>query len=162
MDYLFAMTQTMKPTVFSVFLLALASCGPLPVYYRDGSDQTRTNSDVTNCQVAALKAAPIALETRQHPPTYYPAERHCDGDNCWVRPGYWVPGQIYTVDLNEALRQRVEQNCMAQKGYQRLELPRCDQAEIAALSSQEGPGGLTPYSCALRQKDGNTIILPPL
>lgn len=155
------MPHSMRLVGFSVCILALASCGPLPVYYQEGYDQTRVNSDTTACQVKALNDAPVATEIRQRPPIYQPPIQHCHAGNCWVRPGYWVDGGTYTVDVNEALRGRVEQECMARKGYQRLDLPRCSQDQITALSSQRA-GGLGEASCALRQKDGNTIILPPL
>lgn len=148
--------------LFCVGLLALASCGPLPVYYRSGADQTRINSDTLICEVKSLKEAPVANQIRQRPPIFYPPVQQCHGGNCWTRPGYWVDGGTYTVDVNAGLRARLEQSCMTQKGYQRFELPRCSADQVAALSGKPGSGGLSEASCALRQKNGSTIILPPL
>jgi hypothetical protein len=60
---------------------------------------------------------------------------------------------------------------MAQKGYQQVELPRCTKEQAAALqslsarstrSSGLSKNGLSENACALRQKDGSTVILPKL
>ena len=153
-------------TAFSFVVLGLASCGPLPVYYRSGNDQTRTNSDTLTCKVAALKDAPVANQIRQRPPVYYPGRQYCNAGGCWTGPGYWVDGGTYTVDVNQGLRSQLEQRCMAQKGYQRLELPRCTKEQIAKLQSMPGrnrhDAGLSQESCAVLQSNGTTVILPPL
>lgn len=150
----------------ALLLLGLASCGPLPVYYNEGRDQTRTNSDTVTCKLEALKEAPVANQIRQRPPVYYPGRQHCHDGKCWSSPGYWVDGGSYTVDVNQGLRRQLEQRCMAQKGYRRLELPRCTKEQIAALQTLPGSAkrgaGLPENACAVRQSDGNTIILPPL
>lgn len=153
-------------TSISIVLLGLVSCGPLPVYYNADSDQARTSSDTLACQVKALKDAPVANEIRQRAPVYYPGTQHCSQGKCWSRPGYWVDGGFYTVDLNQGLRKRVEQSCMAQKGYQQLELPRCTKEQAAALQSvserSSQSSALAENACALRKKDGSTVILPKL
>ncbi len=153
-------------SVISIALLGLAACGPLPVYYDEGKDQTRTNSDTLTCKVAALKQAPVANQIRHRPPVYYPGRQHCNNGHCWTTPGYWVDGGTYTVDVNLGLRSQLEQRCMAQKGYRRLELPRCSKEQIAALQSLPGStqrgAGLSENACAVQQSNGNTVILPPL
>lgn len=165
------MTKPCLASAFSFVFLGLAACGPLPVYYKTGSDQTRTNSDTLTCEVKALKDAPVANQIRQRPPVYYQGRRHCNSSgSCWTSPGYWVDGGTYTVDVNQGLRNQLEQNCMAQKGYRRLELPRCTKEQITALQSQlgstqgatAGAAGLPEEACAVRQSNGNTVILPPL
>lgn len=179
----------MRLMIFSIGMLGLAACGPLPVYYRADTAFGQQQTDELACAVKALKEAPVANEIRQRPPVYYPGGQYCSGGNCWTRPGYWVDGGIYTVDVNEGLRSRLEQSCMAQKGYQRLELPRCSKEEIATYSTPAGPAAsgtglsgsvrsgtgqssvqksgrnspvLTQQSCVVRLKDGSTRILSPL
>ncbi|OIQ43149.1 MAG: hypothetical protein BM560_02945 [Roseobacter sp. MedPE-SWde] len=161
------MMKTHIACALSLVFLGLAACGPLPVYYKTGSDQTRTNSDTLTCEVKAQKEAPVANQIRQRPPVYYPGRSHCNSaGNCWTSPGYWVDGGTYTVDVNQGLRRQLVQNCMAQKGYRRLELPRCTKEQIAVLQSQpksaRSAGGLPAEACAVRQSNGNTVILPPL
>ncbi len=162
-DLMFKLPRT---SAISFVFLGLVACGPLPVYYNTGSDQTRTNSDTLSCKVNALKDAPVANQIRHRPPVYYPGRQHCNNGNCWTTPGYWVDGGTYTVDVNLGLRSQLEQRCMAQKGYRRLELPRCSKEQIAALQSLPGRNqratGLPENACAVQQSNGNTIILPPL
>ncbi|MEX0303442.1 MAG: hypothetical protein AB3N24_13565 [Leisingera sp.] len=138
-------------------LLAAAACGPLPVYYKQGADVSRLQSDELSCATAALKDAPVANEIRQHPPIYYPSRKVCSGGNCYYQPGYWMPGSLYTVDVNKPLRHRLEKSCMASKGYQQIALKRCTQRNAAApADSRLQP--LTEASCAQRNRDGSVSI----
>ena len=160
------MSKFHRSSAFSLVFLGVVACGPLPVYYNAGSDQTRTNGDTLTCKVNALKDAPVANQIRQRPPVYYPGRQYCNDGGCWTSPGYWVDGGTYTVDVNLGLRSQLEQRCMGQKGYRRLELPRCTKEQIAALQSLPGSArrdaGLPENACAVLQSNGNTVILPPL
>jgi hypothetical protein len=162
----YSMSNIRLASAFSVVLLGVAACGPLPVYYNAGSDQTRTNSDTLTCNVTALKEAPVANQIRQRPPVYYPGRQYCNANGCWTGPGYWVDGGTYTVDVNQGLRSQLVQRCMAQKGYQRLELPRCTKEQITQLQSvpsgSHPTAGLSTEACAVQQSNGTTVILPPL
>lgn len=163
------MVNPKRLTLIYIGLLGLASCGPLPVYYRVGANVAQLQTDTLSCEVKALKEAPVANEIRHRPPVFYPGGQYCSGGNCWSRPGYWVDGGTYTVDVNLGLRNRLEQSCMANRGYQLIDLPRCSQQQIAAYLSQPGSQTtrgkqpkLSETSCALRLKDGTTRILSPL
>lgn len=123
----------------------LAACGPIDVYYRQGAPVQRLESDTLSCKVDALKKAPVANQLRQQPATYYPGERICRDGSCWTRPGHWVEGRIYTVDINQNLRQRLEQSCMAAKGYQQLPIRRCTMKEASARLAY-APDRLAPLS----------------
>ena len=138
-------------------LLGAAACGPLPVYYKQGTEVSRLQSDELTCATRALKDAPVANEIRQHPPIYHPGRKICSGVSCYYRPGYWVEGSIYTVDVNKPLRKRLEKSCMASKGYQQIALKRCTRRSAAAPA---GPrlAPLTETSCAQRNRDGSTSI----
>lgn len=140
-------------------LLGAAACGPVPVYYRQGAEVSRLQTDELACQTQALKDAPVANEIRQRPPVFYPGRKVCHGGNCYYHPGYWVEGGIYTVDVNKPLRRRLEQTCMAGKGYQQIALKRCTQRNAAAAP---GPrlAPLTEAACARRNRDGSVVIRP--
>ncbi len=149
-----------KPLKFlcgSLLLLGAAACGPLPVYYKPGTETARLQTDELGCQAAALKDAPVANEIRQNPPIFYPGRKVCHSGGCYYRPGYWVDGSIYTVDVNKPLRQRLEKSCMAAKGYQQITLKRCTQRSASAPA---GPylEPLTEASCAQRNRDGSISI----
>lgn len=140
-------------------LLGTAACGPVPVYYRQGAEVSRLQSDELGCQTQALKDAPVANEIRQRPPVFYPGRKVCHGGNCYYHPGYWADGGIYTVDVNKPLRRRLERSCMAAKGYQQIALKRCTQLHSAAAA---GPrlAPLTEAACAQRNRDGSVLIRP--
>ena len=154
----------------SVFLLSavlagLSACAPLSIYHQPGVSVTRLNTDRTDCEVAALRDAPVANQIRRHPPTFVPGPLVCDANgNCFRRPGYWVSGGYYTVDVNANLRGRVENICMAQRGYQPVSIPRCSEAVKRAApprSTQRLPQ-LTEASCAIRYDDGSWQIVNPV
>lgn len=158
----------MRHSLANWFLLALVAavtaCGPIPVYHREGTDRGRVENDTLSCMTEALKQAPVANEIRHTPDRYYPGARHCVDGKCWTRPGYWVQGTTYTVDVNLGLRKRLEQSCMAQKGYQQVPLQRCSQAEVGqrlASEPQRQPV-LTEGTCVWRSPDGQLHILPPI
>lgn len=153
----------MKPSVLMpCLLLILAGCAPMSIYYRTGTPVARMQADTTRCEVRALREAPVATQIRQYPPTYVPGARVCNArGDCWTRPGYWIDGPLYTVDVNARLRARVEQLCMAEKGYRPVDLPLCP-AEVR----QSTPPGvttvlppLTPEACVIRNSDGSWQIV---
>jgi len=143
-------------------LVLLAACGPVPSFYREGVSVSRLASDQTACAVSALRDAPVANEIRQNPPIFFPGSRICNtSGQCYTRPGYWVDGGIYTVDVNRSLRSRVLNACMAAKGYGVVDLPRCTQNVSRPTSGRVPP--LTSASCVIVGRDGiNQIVTPGL
>ena len=139
----------------------LSACVPLDTYYKAGIAPVRLQEDTTNCQVRALRDAPVALQTRLAPPVFIPARRICDGaNNCTVRPGYWQRGNTYEVDVNKDLRGRVETQCMQSKGYQRAQISACKSGEatVPATGAARLPK-LTERSCYTRNPDGTLRVL---
>jgi len=137
-------------------------CSPFRLYYQPGVAVEAMQRDQLACETRALAAAPVANQIRQSPPRYVPARRYCraPGD-CYSRGGYFVGGDIYTVDVNADLRRRVERQCMADQGYAFTELPRCrtgiaDQVPVAA--TQVLPP-LTDQSCVISNEDGTWQIV---
>jgi len=120
-------------------------------------------SDTLVCDTQALRDAPVANEIRQSPPMYYPGERYCNGTNCYQRPGFWVQGDIYTVDVNRSLRQQIAQNCMAKKDYRLVKLPNCNIsiANAAGTAQTTRLPQLSENSCAIKNKDGSFQIVEP-
>lgn len=143
--------------------LALGACGPLTLYYRPGVSVSRMQTDTTRCEVAALKDAPVANQIRQRPPIYFPGQQYCGPKGCVYRPGYWVDGGYYTVDVNRDLRSRVLDLCMAEKGYQPVSVPRCSPAVTAAapqIPTRTLPA-LAENSCSIQYDDGTWQIVTP-
>lgn len=147
-----------------ILSVALASCGPLSTYYRDGVSVSRQQSEILDCQVSSLRYAPVANEIRQSPPIYFPGRTVCNASgHCYVTPGWWQPGNVYTVDRNAGLRAQVERQCMAQKGFAPVELPRCKQnvtAQVFPAPNSKLPA-LGPNSCIAKLGDGTLRIVTP-
>lgn len=144
--------------------LALAACAPLSIYYRPDVSVARLQTDQTNCEVSALRDAPVANQVRERPPIYFPGRQICGPGGCYQSGGYWVEGGLYTVDVNRGLRSRVEAQCMARKGYQPITVPLCNPAVKSAVP----PGQtrilpkLTETACSIRHSDGSWQIVNPI
>ena len=147
----------------ALFLLAGCDAG-LSTYYKTGAQVSRLKTDTVNCEVKALKDAPVAMQTRQRAPIFYPGTQICNGATCYYRPGFWVDGGFYTVDVNQGLRERVLDQCMAQKGYQPVNLPRCSPQIVAAAPPARTRilPKLNEQSCAIRYEDGSWQIVTPV
>ncbi|MEX0287324.1 MAG: hypothetical protein AB3N23_22175 [Paracoccaceae bacterium] len=142
--------------------LVLTGCGPLSIFYKQGGSVARMQTDQTNCEVSALKDAPVANQIRQRPPVYIPGNRYCNSSGqCYYSPGYWVDGGVYTVDVNANLRGRVLTQCMARKGYRPVEIPPCPSSvsnQVPPAQTQKFPP-LTQSSCAIKNRDGSWQIV---
>lgn len=151
----------MRITIALVLCVLLIGCLPVSTYYAEGVSVARRDRDNLDCDVAALRDAPVANQTRQSPPLYIP-RRSCDRrGRCYGRGGYWVPGDIYSVDVNARLRSRVKAQCMADRGYRPVKIPACP----VSIANAAPPGTTTvlprlgPNSCAIRNDDGSLQIV---
>ena len=120
--------------------------------------------DTTACEVRGLRDAPVANQTRVLPPIYIPGPIHCPKKGeCYRRPGYWAGGGIETVDANEDLRDRVIAQCMADRGYVPVNLPRCRDSDTAAAVYQprQNVPPLSDTSCVITYRDGGWRIIDP-
>ena len=148
--------------VLGSILLAVA-CSPLSVYYKQGGSVERLKRDQLMCETRALNEAPVSTVVRQGPPRYYPGGRYCNGSgNCYRRGGFWVPGEVYSTDVNRSLRSRIEAQCMADRGYQPIEIQRCSQGTASASTDTSRSDVLPPLtenSCAIRYDDGSIEII---
>jgi hypothetical protein len=125
---------------------------PMSVFWRTGANSTKVASDNTACQVSSLRQVPRAMATGQTPiyttPTYVnPSYTNCYGSgysaSCTttgggVSGGQTYGGQLYNYDANATLRSQVQNQCMANKGYQLVVLQTCN-TEQSAL-------GITPIN----------------
>lgn len=147
------------PVVAGAFI---AGCAPLSFYNQPGVSVAQMERDTLNCEVAALQQAPVANQIRQAPPRYVPARQYCDANGtCHTRGGYFVSGEVFTVDRNANLRKRLERQCMADKGYAPVKVPQCSVAIKAAA-----PAGattilprLTENTCVIRNDDGSILFV---
>ncbi|WP_170383093.1 hypothetical protein [Ruegeria atlantica] len=146
-------------------VMALSACdGPLSLYYREGESVSRLQTETTQCQVQAINEVPVANQVRQSPPTYWPGRTYCDGrGQCYRSAGWWQPGRVYTVDVNQGLRNQVEAQCMAKKGFRPVSLPPCKQADKSrapAVPTTTLPP-LTTQSCYVKYDNESFQIISP-
>ena len=143
-------------------LVFLGACLPLQTYYRTGASIDRVKSDQLACEVRALRDAPVATQTLISPPRYVPPRQICNAAGaCTTKGGVWIPGDIYTVDVNADLRKRVELQCMANRGYMPARIPACPPgiAQAAPTGQTKVLPKLTEKSCAIRNADGSFQIV---
>lgn len=152
------------PKYMFIVTLCLSACGPVSVYYQPDVTVARLNNDLLDCQVASLKDAPVASELRRGPPRYIPGYRYCDSKGrCYRSPGYFIPGEVYSVDVNARLRRDLENRCMARRGYIAIELPRCASGVTPAdPTARTGRlPTLTENTCVARDAGGRWQIVEP-
>ena len=152
----------MRAWVWIITLVVLGACQPVSMYYRPGVTVAKANDDRLDCEVSALRDAPVATQIRQQPSFYVPPRQYCDASgNCYVRGGYWEPGRVYTVDVNAGLRRQLTDRCMAQKGYAPVSIPPCPPsvADAAPRGATTVLPALTANSCSIRNNDGTFQIV---
>lgn len=141
---------------------ALAGCAPLNTYYKTGASVATVARETTDCEVSALAKVPVSTQIRREPARFVPPQEICNSNGkCTIIPARYVPGPIYTVDENAALRGRVTQKCMADKGFVPASIPACPSAVARAAparATQTLPT-LTTKSCFIRNSDGSFQIV---
>lgn len=142
----------------------VSACTPLRTYYKEGAQVATLQTDQTRCEVAALKEVPVNNQIRYTPERYIPERVACNRKGeCTRVGGYWTGGESYTVDVNEDLRERVQDQCMATQGYGKVEIKRCEsnvaQSMTPARTVVLPP--LTSESCAIKNRDGSWRIVTP-
>ncbi|WP_300029998.1 hypothetical protein [uncultured Roseobacter sp.] len=142
--------------------LLLTACAPVEMYYNAGTEVSRLDADLLGCQVAAAQDVPVSNQTRREPPQFYPGRRICRSDgSCYTTGGWYEPGDVYTVDVNAGLRGRVTEQCMADRGYAQVSIPRCtgEKARNAIPAVTLVLPELTPQSCIIRNQDKTWQIM---
>lgn len=157
------MGMVKKRTAHIMFALAavLAGCGPVTVYHKPDASFAQLDRDLLSCQASALKQAPVANEIRQSPSYYRPGRRVCHDGNCYHTRGYWVRGEIYTVDVNRPLRLKLQRSCMIDNGYSEVEAQRCPagtpRPKADSLGALVTPTG---NECAVPVQNGPRVLQP--
>ena len=147
----------------SLVLLMLSGCLSHTLFYKDGEQVTRIDRDETNCRVDALARVPVDKRTRYIPPTY-DTQTVCNAaGKCQSFHVLISPATYRSYDANEGLRAKATEQCMAQKGYNKVRLPPCDataaQSTLRAATRVLPP--LTPSTCAINLGSGRWQIVTP-
>ncbi|SEP59980.1 hypothetical protein [Thalassovita taeanensis] len=151
------------PLFLALGLTAAATgCAPLSLYHKPGVAVVQMDGDLTQCQVSALSKVPVNTQIRTTPIQTFP-RTVCDRHGRCYTSVEIMGGQTYTVDANKRLRDKVEAQCMAEKGYAPVELPQCSSAisNAAPKAVTTVLPRLAPTSCVIRNADGSWQIVTP-
>ena len=155
------MKHSLKIALTAGFLLA--SCAPLQIYYKEGETVARMDRDQTTCEVSALRQVPADIRSRYIPPVY-DRYRICHANGyCRWHSRLISPGRFESYDANAPLRGKVADQCMADQGYVKARIKRCDASTTRAtpMRATQILPPLTAKSCAIRFRSGRWQIVTP-
>ncbi len=149
-------------TIVAACILA-AGCTPLHLYYKEGETVAQMDRDETVCETTALRQVPADIRRRYIPPTYQNYKVCHSVGHCRWHQRLISPGRYESYDANLSLRTRVTEQCMADKGYVRTKIKRCDTATTRAttLRATQVLPPVSAQSCAIRLKSGRWQIVTP-
>ncbi|MFK7870418.1 MAG: hypothetical protein AB8B58_14415 [Roseobacter sp.] len=152
-----------RPTLcLTGLLLFMIACSPVRLYHKAGVPVAQMERAELACRIDAVESAPVANQIRQGPARYVPARRYCNSAGaCQIRGGYFVEGEIYSVDVNAGLRREIERQCMADQGFTYIELPQCSSGVSSAVpaAATEVLPPVSAQSCVIRNADGTYQIV---
>ena len=151
---------TMRHLVSASAFVLVTGCLPVSTYYAEGVSVAKMDRDTLRCEVRAMQQAPVANQTRQHPAQYV-TQQSCDSYGNCHEYSRWIPGSFYTVDVNTSLRERIQKQCMGERGYRQVEIPACgpEVEKNAPAKSTTIMPRLGPDSCAIRQNNGRFLVV---
>lgn len=120
----------MKKTVL-LSLAVLSGCvsGPVLYLHKTGSSVAERQEALDQCRVEAIRRVPAQQRVIYSPGAYSPGTTQCSSAagvvSCNTYGGLNIPASIDTVDDNAGLRQREITRCLAAKGFNVVEMPRC-------------------------------------
>ncbi|SFP60293.1 hypothetical protein [Tranquillimonas alkanivorans] len=136
----------------------LGGCAAYDGYYREGAPVAQLDADLLECRVSAVQRVPPNTQIRTTPISRTPVVTRCNDDGTCVTTGGEVTGgNTYSYDANAGLRTRVLNQCMAARGYRRVELPYCA-GDAPPLVPARLPA-LTPATCAVRTAGGGVAFV---
>jgi len=144
----------MRYTLVALSVLALAGCvssGPAPTLYKPGATKTETQAALDDCRVESLAKVPQAMATDVSPGFSSPGTLQCNTvgnyTSCNRVGAVNIPASATTYDVNQPLRGRIIDRCLAAKGYKTLVLPRCTSEQASAIrASGKRP---SPPTCTI-------------
>lgn len=135
-----------------ILLAACADSGTIPYVYKEGATVSLKSSEMFSCRLNAAREVPVNTQVASTPtyqtPTYTsPYYTTCNGYSCVTTGGQTSGGQIYggqtySYDANDEMRNEYVVRCMAGKGYQFSEFPRCASKSVPEGLAQTLTGKL--------------------
>ncbi|TPW30138.1 hypothetical protein FJU08_12535 [Martelella alba] len=144
-----------KPVLTLSVCLLLVACqaGPINVLYKEGSTRDQRQEAYDQCMIEALKQVPQNMVTEVSGGYSVPGFISCEDKDdkrtyCTEVGGYVTPVTSESHDTNAALRARVVDRCLAEKGYTSIVRPICpSQQERSMAASQIAQPPQAAISC---------------
>lgn len=153
-----------------LLVIGLAGCGPQTPYeryqageplrglpYKAGGTPATAVRDLTDCEVIAARQVPQQIVVSTTPTYTTPVQTSCNqiGSQtfCNSTGGQTYGGQTRSSDANAGLRQRVFNQCVADKQYRYVDIPACPSGVSISVASEVFPP-LTPKTCYLVTPQG--------
>lgn len=138
-----------------VFISALVLAGcqtePTRTIFKPGATYEQTQDALDACKIASLREIPQSMATQTTGGFYSPGTVQCSTvggfTSCNQVGGVNIPAQSTSYDVNEGLRDRFIDRCLASKGFAVLDIPACKTADQKAKAKVQKDAGLRP-SCA--------------
>lgn len=154
--------------IATVAMLSVGACQPTTENYlfRKGGSVAQTDKDYFECELAASRGVPQDTRIATTPVYTNPVQTNCYqvgySVQCNTTGGQVYGGNTYTYDANSKLRATYFARCLASRGYQVVELPRCDSSKVppellqALAGKQRLPKEGACY-IALTERAGNIV-----
>ena len=133
--------------VFAAALLSGCQTGPssMRFYHKVGTTIYDKQAVIDACKIQSLKEIPQAIGTSVIPGMSSPGTTYCNsygmygGIQCNTYGGYNLPPQVRNYDMNDGLRDRFVNACMAKRGYSITNMPFCKEGETGYLNTEPAP-----------------------
>lgn len=103
--------------------------------YKEGGTVSRADNDYFECEVVAARGVPQDTRVGTTPTYTTPVQTNCynygSSVQCYSTGGQTYGGNAYTYDANSKLRAKYFAKCMVARGYNVVELPKCDRSKIS-------------------------------
>ncbi|HEY0294046.1 MAG TPA: hypothetical protein VGC69_01790 [Bordetella sp.] len=106
----------------ALLALVLSGCTQYQ-WYKDRATQDDYNQDTYACDMESAHAYPAVPAIGIVSPGFMtPPRTYCRARGCYTSPGYYIPPDMGTVDLNEDNRSEAAKRCMYARGWQLIEV----------------------------------------
>lgn len=135
------------PALAASLFVVLSGCTQFGTYYKEGVTKSELNIDRGQCNSAAAAAYPPRIVT-----DWWPIY---DGN------GRIVGQRPEQYDINEGARHSAVRSCMAEKGYEKVQIPYCKDEQLGEnhYAKIEVAPELSPSICGLRTEDGGRVLI---
>jgi len=125
----FDLGNILKKLLMLAAVLMLTGCNTVTLLWKPGVSLSQKQVDYDQCTIMAMREVPVNQVTHYNPGYYNAGTTQCNrignSVSCYQVGAVNIPGSVNSQDVNQGLRDRVRDRCLAAKGYQRKVVPVC-------------------------------------